>query len=309
MTACEGSSACARDCRTETPTGAFDAAFDQAEADYQVARERLGISRAQLARSADLLAEVEVTFVAAPLGKSSGDFGWDVGSPGDVDGDGYGLTADSQSACAQPSGYVLIDGDCDDGVTLINPDASEVCDGVDNDCDGAVDDSSAADALTWYTDADGDGFGSSYSTVTSCSQPSGTVAVGEDCDDTNPAVNPAAVEVYYDGVDANCDGIDGDLDDAVFLSPASGSDNGAGLSPSTATISATMGKFIAATACSDIQKAMKAFIRNIESRSFRGLPPKRRKQTRLMRVERPDFIRQAASMKAPRMKKTAELPK
>lgn len=57
----------------------------------------------------------------------------------DDDGDTYGDPDDSQEACSVPSGYVENDDDCDDGDAAINPAATEVCDGVDNDCDGAVD--------------------------------------------------------------------------------------------------------------------------------------------------------------------------
>ncbi len=69
--------------------------------------------------------------------------------------------------------------------------SDEVCDGIDNDCNGAVDDK----------DDDGDGF---------------SVCV-DDCDDTDPAVNPDAEEIVCDGLDNDCnpetsDGPDQDED-------------------------------------------------------------------------------------------------
>jgi len=77
----------------------------------------------------------------------------------DRDGDGYGH-GDAQLACSQPYRHVDNDGDCDAYLAHINPDAEEVCDGVDNDCDTTVD-VDAADATIWYADDDSDGYGTS----------------------------------------------------------------------------------------------------------------------------------------------------
>ncbi len=58
----------------------------------------------------------------------------------DGDGDGYGDPGQTQQACAQPSGYVSDNTDCDDTDPAVHPGDLEVCDGKDNDCDGAIDD-------------------------------------------------------------------------------------------------------------------------------------------------------------------------
>ncbi|MFH1467357.1 MAG: MopE-related protein [Pseudomonadota bacterium] len=132
----------------------------------------------------------------------------------DMDLDGYGDATISATACAQPSGFVADDTDCDDHDDDINPAATELCDGVDDDCDGTVDEDDAADALTWYADADGDGYGDAATTAVACTVPSGHVADGTDCDDTNAAINPGATEVC-DGADDDCDGLVDDDDPSV----------------------------------------------------------------------------------------------
>ena len=125
----------------------------------------------------------------------------------DADGDGWGNAEASLESCDPGAGWVAVDGDCDDSDPAVFPDAEEVCDGVDQDCDGAVDDGLES---TWYADADGDGFGDAAVTVAACDPGPGWVAVGSDCDDANSAIFPGAVETC-DGLDDDCDGL---LDDA-----------------------------------------------------------------------------------------------
>ena len=74
--------------------------------------------------------------------------------------------------------------DCDDDDPSVYPSATEYCDGVDNDCDGTVDEDDAVDAVTWYQDADSDGYGNASVSDIDCYQPSGYVADATDCDDT-----------------------------------------------------------------------------------------------------------------------------
>lgn len=95
--------------------------------------------------------------------------------------------------------------DCDDTDPLVNPVASEVCDGVDNDCNGLVDDA-PRDPLTWFLDGDGDGFGDDGRTAEGCEAPAAHVGVGGDCDDNRVEVNPAEEEVCDDGLDNDCSG-------------------------------------------------------------------------------------------------------
>ena len=122
----------------------------------------------------------------------------------DADGDGFGDAWSPSTACTQPSGMTDQGGDCDDGDPQIHPDAQEHCDGVDNDCDGDIDED-PADGDTWYADADGDGHGSDTQSQQACQQPSDHVADAGDCDDANNTIHPGADETC-DGVDNDCDG-------------------------------------------------------------------------------------------------------
>ncbi len=98
-------------------------------------------------------------------------------------------------------GYLAYE-DCDDLDPDISPGVEERCDGRDEDCDGLVDD---AVGPGWYTDADGDGWGTGEP-HTDCEDEPGMANRGEDCDDADPAVNPAAGE-RCDGLDEDCDGL------------------------------------------------------------------------------------------------------
>ena len=132
---------------------------------------------------------------------------------GDADGDGYGNAAFERTACEQPADYVDNAGDCDDTEELAYTGATEVCDEVDNDCDGTVDNDDAADADTWYADTDADGYGDPDVSTTACEQPESYVANATDCDDDEVLAYTGAVEVC-DEVDNDCDGT-ADNDDAV----------------------------------------------------------------------------------------------
>jgi hypothetical protein len=127
----------------------------------------------------------------------------------DVDGDGYG-GATIVETC-QASGDMVDNGDdCDDSSSSVFPGADELCNGLDDDCDGTMDEDDAIDASTWYADADGDGYGDLGNTVEACSVPSGYSGEAGDCDDSDATVHPGARDVC-DHVDTDCNGVTDDL--------------------------------------------------------------------------------------------------
>ncbi|MFT5682451.1 MAG: hypothetical protein ACI8RZ_003369 [Myxococcota bacterium] len=122
----------------------------------------------------------------------------------DFDGDGFGNPGTTYISCEQPDGYTNTTTDCLDTDDTTFPGAPEVCDSVDNDCDGDTDED-PTDSTTFYADGDGDGFGDPDNTIAACEAPTGFVLVVGDCDDGAAEVSPDAEEVCGDGVDNNCD--------------------------------------------------------------------------------------------------------
>ncbi len=57
----------------------------------------------------------------------------------DADGDGFGNAAVNAASCFQPSGYVLNSSDCNDNLPSINPSSPEICNSIDDNCDGLID--------------------------------------------------------------------------------------------------------------------------------------------------------------------------
>jgi len=117
----------------------------------------------------------------------------------DSDGDGYSSETD-----------------CNDDDVSVNPGTSESCDGVDNDCNGDVDD------IPYFIDTDGDGYGNPAGGIIACNAPEGYVSDNSDCDDSNAFVSPVAEEICDDGLDNDCDGT------AALCSPANWYDGGDG---------------------------------------------------------------------------------
>jgi hypothetical protein len=121
----------------------------------------------------------------------------------DADRDGFGDDQTGFTTCGPAA--VLSGGDCDDDDAGVSPAAAEACNGIDDDCDGEVDD--GVEVTTW-PDEDGDGYGAGEPAV-GCD---GGVTNDRDCDDADPAVNPAADDLCDDR-DDDCDGAADDDDD------------------------------------------------------------------------------------------------
>lgn len=121
----------------------------------------------------------------------------------DADGDGYGDVTSFIFSCeTSKAGYTLNFDDCDDTSPLIHPNAPDLCNVIDDDCDGRTDEDAAYS--NFYADVDRDGYGAGDQ-ISSCSTPPGTVLNNGDCDDSNAAIHPGATEIV-NGIDDDCDG-------------------------------------------------------------------------------------------------------
>ncbi|MBR58259.1 MAG: hypothetical protein CMH54_09585, partial [Myxococcales bacterium] len=148
----------------------------------------------------------------------------------DDDGDGYGDVNISACECPGTPGWVFDPTDCADDDASINPGAADICDAIDNDCDGKIDEDTP---YSWYYyDTDGDNYGTD-DRIYDC-QPIGlfTAPEPDDCDDNNNSIYPFAPELC-DGLDNDCDeiitgdekdedgdgfrGCDGDCDDSLTV--------------------------------------------------------------------------------------------
>ncbi len=148
----------------------------------------------------------------------------------DADGDGFGR-GEPRSACTVLPGHADRPGDCDDADPGRHPEALDLCDGVDDDCDGAIDD--ASPFYLFFRDADGDGAGDARRTLEACAAPDGWVREGGDCDDRDPSIRPGRPDPC-DGIDQDCDGI-ADEDASFFVLYPDEDDDGWGATDGAVT--------------------------------------------------------------------------
>lgn len=121
----------------------------------------------------------------------------------DADNDGYsdGITITS---CERPNSYktaselIATSGDCDDNNALVNPGASEVCNGRDDNCNGQIDETGD---IAFYRDADGDTYGNPDVFVLACSPSAGYAANNADCNDSDSKEHPG--QTWYKDTDSD----------------------------------------------------------------------------------------------------------
>ncbi|MBK7151841.1 MAG: hypothetical protein IPH72_08790 [Sandaracinaceae bacterium] len=124
----------------------------------------------------------------------------------DADHDGVADAAREILACPGTPGAAAAVGDCDDTRASVRPTAPEICDLLDNDCDGVVDED--VTTVPWYVDMDSDGWGTvsaSQPSVESCVPPANRAIRVGDCNDADVDVSPTALE-QCNGVDDDCNG-------------------------------------------------------------------------------------------------------
>ncbi len=128
----------------------------------------------------------------------------------DADGDGFGDIDSAELSCEPIVGMIVQAGDCDDADAMINPDAEERCNAVDDDCDGDGDE--GLEPGIYYPDPDGDGYASDLATPEyGCNNLPGYTPERGDCEPDDPAVHPGAPEID-NGVDDDCDGTIDEVD-------------------------------------------------------------------------------------------------
>ena len=131
----------------------------------------------------------------------------------DADGDTYGDRSVTLMACTDMKGYSRWNTDCNDRDPLVSPNATETCNGIDDNCNGTVDENLTQ---AFFRDGDGDGHGDPNTTVQACPGSRNVSTIGNDCDDGNPFRAPSLME-HCDGLDNDCDG---QVDDNITCTQA-----------------------------------------------------------------------------------------
>jgi hypothetical protein len=177
----------------------------------------------------------------------------------DVDGDGAvdGLCCNADTSL--PSG-LRCGTDCDDTHVARRPGATEICNVVDDDCDGAADEGVQTEG---YADEDRDLHGDPAAPLSSCIGDPGLSLLDDDCDDTDPRAHGAQIELC-DGRDNDCDGM---IDEAAraltWYRDVDGDGFGSAESGTTVTCVPPTGHSLLGTDCDDADRAVSPIAREV----------------------------------------------
>ena len=166
----------------------------------------------------------------------------------DLDEDGFGDILNDSLTCELPLGYVLDSTDCNDANNLVYPGATDICNSLDDNCNGFIDED--AIFVLYFADTDSDGFGTLLQDSVSCNFPAGYVIDSTDCNDTNNLIYPEATDIC-NSIDDNCNGIiDEDAVFTIYYADVDGDGYGNGLVDSSSCFT-PLGFVLNSTDCND----------------------------------------------------------
>jgi len=124
----------------------------------------------------------------------------------DKDDDGWGMDNKFLCLCGPDDEYTAAQpGDCDDSTWAINPNGAEVCNNLDDDCDGIKDNENSLGCKEYYIDADKDGFGSGLPKCICWPNADYSTLNSGDCNEADATIHPDMPE-DCDNIDNNCNG-------------------------------------------------------------------------------------------------------